>query len=105
MYPTKISACFRFILGEQRQQQSRIPPIMFLFACFLLCGFSPDDRRGIRSPTLHISSRNHCVEPVVGMRMFVLKLHTDEGQYIKERLLPQECRKFDLAKFDCTCKP
>jgi hypothetical protein len=41
----------------------------------------------------------------VGMRMFVLKLHIDEGQYKEEWLLPQECRKFHLAKFDCTCKP
>jgi hypothetical protein len=41
----------------------------------------------------------------IGMRMFVLKLHIDEGQYKEEWLLPQECRKFHLAKFDCPCKP
>ena len=41
----------------------------------------------------------------IGMRMFVLKLHADAGHYKEEWLLPQECRRFNLDKLNCVCKP
>ncbi len=43
----------------------------------------------------------------VGMRMFVLKINNQLGEYREEWLLPNECQKFslDLSKLDCACKP
>jgi hypothetical protein len=40
----------------------------------------------------------------IGMRMFVLKVRPD-AEYSKEWLLPNECRKFELGRLDCVCKP
>jgi hypothetical protein len=41
----------------------------------------------------------------IGMRMFVLKLRPDEGQYKEEWLLPAECRESYLDGTNCICKP
>ena len=42
---------------------------------------------------------------LIGMRMFVLKVHPDQGQYREEWLLPQGCRKFEFGQLNCICKP
>jgi hypothetical protein len=41
----------------------------------------------------------------IGMRMFVVKLRPDEGQYKEEWLLPAACREFCLDGTNCICKP
>ena len=42
----------------------------------------------------------------IGMRMFVLRLKDQSGEYSEEWLLPDECRRFTLneSKLKCVCK-
>ena len=39
----------------------------------------------------------------VGMRMFVLRLHKRDEGYKEEWLLPEKCKRFELARLDCIC--
>ena len=96
------------ILCEQCQQQSRIPPIMFLLPCLRLADLLGDGRRGIRSPSSSIISRNHCIEPVasiptrIGPRKCGIKLPHGLALMFGGSSLPaRRCRVSNIAIVCC----
>ena len=63
------------ILGEQRQQQSCIPPIMFLLPRLRFA-----DLLGMTdSAFAFINSRNHCIEPVASIPTRTVGIKLPDG--------------------------